>query len=414
MFLSTKLPVKYANTNKKNNISLFIEEYRHAIQFYIDYLWKECRVDQQCYDIPKYIDSWIKPDKYDISARALNCASTQACGIVKSRVRKLQKTQHVIIKHQQQNKDISKLQSKYDKLLHVLNKPNTSNVLPEINSICCEYVTNKTPEFDGLIILSSLGKKYGKIIIPIKKTSHFNKLSSMGLQKNSFLVSPTHINIRFDIQVEKKKIGRIEGSDQGMRTCITLSDGQVTGKCPHGHSLESICKSISKKKKGSKSFKKSQEHRKNYINWAIKQLDLTDIKEINLEKIKYLGKGRRVNRYLQSFTYKEIKTALTKTCNLAGVQIKETSNAYRSQRCSSCGFVHKSSRHGEMFKCRSCSFEMNADLNAAMNHRVKLVEIAGRFSHLPNKTTGFYWKSNGLFDVNGVEIIVSLVNKSIN
>jgi hypothetical protein len=64
-----------------------------------------------------------------------------------------------------------------------------------------------------------------------------------------------------------------------------------------------------------------------------------------------------------------------------------------------------------MFKCRACSFEMNADLNAAMNHKFILVEIAGRFSHLPNKTSGFYWNHDGLFDVNGVEITVPLVNK---
>jgi transposase len=233
----------------------------------------------------------------------------------------------------------------------------------------------------------------------------------MGLQKNSLLLKHDSIHIRFDIQVNKKKSGRTEGSDQGMRTCITLSDGQVTGKCPHGHSLESICKKLSKKKKGSKSFKKSQEHRKNYINWAIKHLDLTDIKEINLEKIRYLGKGQRKSRYLQSFTYKEIKTALTKTCNLNGVHIRETSNAYRSQRCSSCGFVHKSSRHGEMFKCRNCGYAANADLNAAMNHKITLVEIPARFNHLPNKTTGFYWNKDGLFDVNGVEITVPLVGK---
>ncbi len=410
MILSSGISLKFANTNKKNLLNEFISEYQQAVEFYIDYLWTKCEIDKQNFNVPKYISSDVKPIT-NLSARALKCAATQSCGIVKSRVKKLSKYQYVIKKQQKNGKDISNLQSKYDKLLNKLKKPNTRHTYPELNSICCSYTEKKTKEFDALIVLFSLGKKYGKISIPIKHTKHFNFLSMKGRKKTSFLITNSNAHVRFDIEIEEKKSGNIEGADQGITTCLTLSDGQVTKKDIHGHDLKSILKKISKKKKGSKAFCKAQEHRTNYINWSVKQLNFDNIRQLNLEKLRHVGKGRTKSRLLQAFSYKEIRTAIAKTCSLAGVQLKETSNAYRSQRCNNCGFVHKSSRRGELFKCKPCGYTNNADLNAAMNHRDILCDLPSRFRHLSNKTTGFFWKPNGLFDVNGSVITVPVASK---
>jgi len=41
--------------------------------------------------------------------------------------------------------------------------------------------------------------------------------------------------------------------------------------------------------------------------------------------------------------------------------------AYTSQECSACGEVNKNSRNGLRYKCKSCGFELNSDLNAARN-----------------------------------------------
>jgi hypothetical protein len=42
---------------------------------------------------------------------------------------------------------------------------------------------------------------------------------------------------------------------------------------------------MTRKQKGSKSFKRTSNHRKNFINWSINQLNLDNIKEIGLERI---------------------------------------------------------------------------------------------------------------------------------
>lgn len=406
MILSSKITLIDANTGKANKLAEFIVDYRKATEFYVDWLWTNCNINEQKYRVPKFIESNIKPTDTELSARALKCAATQASGMVRSRVNKLSRMKFMICKLQRENKDTSKLQSKYDRLLNKLKKPKTNMVLPELNSICCNWVIKKTSRYNAVVVLSSLGKKYENIIIPVKKTKHFNDLSSIGEQMTSFLLSDNAIHVRFKINVPEKTKGTTEGGDQGMRTCMTLSDGQTTSKDIHGHDLASICHKISKKKKGSKAFRRAQAHRTNYINYCINRLVLNNIKRINLEKLRNVGKGQRKSRYLQSFAHKEIRVAMAKTCHLNGVRLVETSNAYRSQRCSHCGFVHKSSRRGELFICKACNFKCNADLNAATNHKLKLFDLPSRFRHLPNKTTGFYWSSKGLTDVNGLELTV--------
>ena len=84
----------------------------------------------------------------------------------------------------------------------------------------------------------------------------------------------------------QQKIDHQETADQGKNTCLSLSDGQVTKTNKHGYDLNSILDLMSKRVKGSKGFKRCQEHRKNYINWSINQLNFQDIKKINLERLK--------------------------------------------------------------------------------------------------------------------------------
>jgi len=60
---------------------------------------------------------------------------------------------------------------------------------------------------------------------------------------------------------------------------------------------------MSRKKKGSKSFLRTQNHRKNYINWSINQLNMRGIKQLNIEKLRNVRKGKRSSRFLSHWTY---------------------------------------------------------------------------------------------------------------
>ncbi len=50
-----------------------------------------------------------------------------------------------------------------------------------------------------------------------------------------------------------------------------------------------------------------------------------------------------------------------------GIPVVYVKADYTSQRCSRCGHTEKANRNGRNFKCRKCSYELNADLNAAIN-----------------------------------------------
>ena len=148
---------------------------------------------------------------------------------------------------------------------------------------------------------------------------------------------------------------------------------------------------MANKTKGSKKFAKAQAHRKNYTNRCLNQLNLEEIKEIRYEKLYQVGKGQRKSRFLSHFAYRNIKDKLLDLAQQHGVRVVEQSSTYRSQRCSDCGYVHKSNRKGKQFKCLSCEMTKDADLNAALNHEQMLVACPFDFRSRENRK-GFFWE----------------------
>ena len=233
-------------------------------------------------------------------------------------------------------------------------------------------------------------------------------LASNGKIMNSFLLKRDRFQPRFESKTPIKTTGSKLGMDQGINTCITCSDKQITKADRHGHTYKSIAQKIAKKKKGTKAFKKAQAHRKNYVNAAINKLNMNNIKELHLEDIRYLGKGQSKSRLLQAFAHKEIKTQIEKRCKQEGVLLVYQPSPYKSQRCNSCGFTHKSNRNNELFECKACNHTDNADINSALNQIADLAHLG--FIKRPNKTTGFYWNSAGTW-LPGEEPIVPHVTK---
>ena len=112
------------------------------------------------------------------------------------------------------------------------------------------------------------------------------------------------------------------------------------------HSYNEVCDKIARRQKGSKGFKRAQAHRKNLINQAVNLLSEIfgfedDVMEVRLEKLRRLGEGKKKSRKLQAFNYSDLRHKLERKCQETNVKLSEaeTSNAYRSQRCSLCGFA---------------------------------------------------------------------------
>ncbi len=347
-----------------------------ALRWWVDYLWdtritwddKVLDVSVGLYNVPSYISTVGIECPFGGTARLHKSLSTQACGIVKSVLRKARRAP---------------------------TKPQISeDINLELNSLNIDVADSR--EFDFWLRLKCLGVP--SIHIPLRHHRHSRKYARLGTRMNSFLLGPNYVDIRWDIPqpVNESTLAPV-GADQGFKTVLTLSNGNSTDDHvhPHGWTLERICSRIASKRKGSRGFRRAQDLRENYVNWSINQLHLGRYKSINLEDVRYLRYRRRTTRLMSHWTYTLIKQKVARDCEAAGVQLNLNPSAYRSQRCSSCGLVKRSQRIGKVYRC-VCGYTADADVNAACNHAVTLPPIPADFLNQSPSLRGFYWNPEGI------------------
>lgn len=345
MVRQSTLNLNYGNSDKKKKLHEFITEYTRVVNFYIHILWSE-NIFTGTFMSKKHlvVESWL-------SERAKQCAGKQALQIFKSQRKKKKKTEPIF----------SGKALELDSRFIDIQKGNNS--------------------FDIWVKLSSLG---GKIILllPTKKNYHFNKFTSWVMKKSARLRVRDDGELYLDLFFEKpskkkEKAGESLGLDCGYKKLAVLSNGKVLGK-----DLEHLIKKISRKKQASKGFYRALKQRNEYIDKELKSLNLEDVKEIiveDLKDVKKCSKGKirkEFNNKLQRWVYRYFLTRLEQLCEVVGVQLHRVDPAYTSQMCSACGSVHRSNRHGEIFKCKSCGYTTDADYNASLNilNRYRLQE----------------------------------------
>ena len=102
----------------------------------------------------------------------------------------------------------------------------------------------------------------------------------------------------------------------------------------------------------------------------------------------------------------EIRDKIKRRCEELEVPVVEQACAYRSQRCSSCGLVRKANRKGKLYSCSSCGNICDADFNASLNLECDLPNVPfGFIGRKYNLGSGFFWKSNGFYSFDGVELL---------
>ena len=401
-----------------------------------------------------------------LSSRTLKSVKTQAMGIIRSWVQQiLQSYQFGYFNRDKYKKSHRKNIRKYcdDKrkvvkslILGAGKKDSKLNINKfEFNSVNCQLLraeiddsfelsknSELCPCFDLLFSLHSMyTKEYSKLHypdrknklhIPLRSHKHFNELKS-GIVANteckhedilkSFLVSKDGVEVRFKFKSTAKESQfkyNLVGIDQGQRKLFSavyvneksnnkdidcyLTEKDLKAQLhSYAHAYNEVCNKIARRQKGSKGFKRTQEHRKNLINQAVNLLAQIfnfedDVAEVRLEKLRRLGEGKKKSRKLQAFNYADLRHKIERKCIETNVELTETSNAYRSQRCSLCGFVHSKNRlnDGEelRFKCLKCGYTADADINSAKNQVAKIPPIyvsRQNRDKYPNHTTGFYW-----------------------
>jgi transposase len=391
--------LKYTNKHKLEQVYRLVDEYRRVVGLIIDDLWDSSK---ETLNVPKFCDTtYLQGYNSWLSQRMKQACSKQAIAMLNSAYEKRRKQLFVLRKLQRMNANVKHLQSKIDR--QPLVKPNCQNVNLELDSRFVDFDKSETETF-LFIRLSSIGNKI-QIKIPVKEHAISNKWMKLGQRKLSVRLSKSNINLMFDVAKSKNSGTVTVGADQGISTVLSFSDGQTTFADCHGHTLSSIQKRLSRRRKGSKGFKRTQEQRKNFINWSLNQLNFANIGEVRLEKIRNLGRGTHIPRFMSHWTRTLIKDKLTRLSQEEGFQLREVPNEFRSQRCSKCGWVRKVNRKGKTFKCSLCGFTHDADLNAASNLELDLFEVPYWVRQKKINLKGFYWKSDGLFSADQKPIV---------
>jgi len=413
MIKSVKVTNKYSNENKQQTMESFVEEYSLVCLRIIHHIFNEGYTnkngtkfnnDKKQYELDSNLDNtFLKQfDNNLFTQRMMQACGTQASSIIRSCTQKQKQRKFIISKLMKEKYDCGKLQQTTDKTK--VSIPSFELIQPQLDSRFFD-IEESTNEFNGFIKLRLFKDK--TINIPYKKHQRFLKWEEKGKLLNSLRISKDSISMTFEIpDKEKKTEGKTLGADQGISTCLTLSDRQVTKKNNHGYDLKDIIKVLCRRKKGSKGFHEAQQHRENYINWSLNQLNFSSVKQINLEKLFQVGKGTNQGTFLSSFTYPLIKRKLLSLSESEGFVIKEVSNEFRSQRCSECGWTQKSNRNNKFVKCKSCGFATDADFNASLNladDRLSPVPLWVRLKKLNIK--GFFWNPSGIMSSDG-ELIV--------
>jgi IS605 OrfB family transposase len=77
-------------------------------------------------------------------------------------------------------------------------------------------------------------------------------------------------------------------------------------------------------------------------------------------------------RRLHSWSFAQFHSFLTYKAQERGIQVVKIDPRHTSQTCSKCGYQARNNRRSQsLFFCRSCGYQLNADLNAAQNIREK-------------------------------------------
>lgn len=384
---SSKLNLSASNQDKLVKLLKVQKQYTNLVNSFIEILWL-MPIDKIPSLLPKEITSQIK---VDCPARLVQCAGKQASGIIRGLFSKQKKRVYVYNKliENKQYRKARKLRKTIDSF--ATSMPKLDLVPMELDSRFVKIDFSNETSFDGWITLSSVLYK-DKIILPVKRTKHFNKFfnNPEATMLKGLRIDKNFATFMFTIPKKENTNNKVLGVDIGALNVISASTGFQSPK-----GLDDIQKKISRKKKGSRAFQRTIQERTNFINWSINQLNLKDFSCVKREDIKNLKKGKRNSKFITAWTYPEIFDKLDRYCEEQNVSVLKVSPTYTSQRCSVCGWTRKSNRKGKEFKCTQCNHVEDADLNASKNIALNLPELGKKERLSKINIKGFYWFEKG-------------------
>jgi IS605 OrfB family transposase len=331
------------NKRKIQEIHKLLETYNNCVNYFIVRLWAEKKMDGRLLNA-EYCKN--AKQRFNLTARLINCAGKQAVDIVSSQRRK---------------SGIQRSMPRFSKLTATLDSR-------------FWIITNTENSFNWIKLHSRF-----VYFLPFKKTVLWNKWAENGFTLSNTIrlyIKGDNLYIVFIFKKdnpEYKNGNNTEGLDLGYVNLAVCSDGQIVGAKTNDF--------VNKFHKREKHTHKQMEHKAYY---ELKKLDLSNISSLVVENLKYVKHGtrgmfsRQHNRRLSHWLHAKVINWLAMRCEEQGIRLEFKSPYKTSQRCPVCGKWDRRNRNGEKFKCIFCGHEDHADSVGSQN--LKLLGLAGVYS----------------------------------
>lgn len=237
--------------------------------------------------------------------------------------------------------------------------------------------------FDKNII--SINTMFGRLKLPFKLADYYKKYSDWKYS-NAQLKRRKDKNYYLMLQVQKdipKKSNECDvlGVDLGIKKIAVTSDNVFF----NSKKLKNIKGKYQKLKrdlqrKGTKSAKRRLKFISGKENRFVRDVNHCISKKIvntnhnvfaleNLKNIRETTKtyNKKLNWMIGNWSFAQLQSFIDYKSERLGKNVVFVRPNYTSQQCSKCGNIEKSNRNGNIFKCKSCDFEFDADLNASRN-----------------------------------------------
>lgn len=111
--------------------------------------------------------------------------------------------------------------------------------------------------------------------------------------------------------------------------------------------------------------------RKDYVNQIVSELVKSKPKYITIEDLNVKGmmKNRHLSKAVAQQNFYYFRTQLESKCKQYGIELRIVSRWYPSSKtCACCGYIKKDLKLSDrVYICEDCGFEIDRDLNAAIN-----------------------------------------------
>ena len=343
---SCKVTLKHITAKKQRQVTVLLQSYRSAVNFYIKYFWRT--------NGKRSAESLATLQDSRLSERYKQAALKQAFGIVistKKSAKALSKPCSIPVFHGKAILDQR----------HVI-------------------IEDGHGSFDLVLKLSALHKGH-RITIPTKHTKMTRKWLSKPNAKfiQGCALSETGIILWVNIPEQLlKQEGKILGVDIGVNKLISDSDGNH-----YGRDFKAIRDKIRRKKPCSKAKYRALKERENYICRVVNQLPWQQIKVIGMEDLTGIKTGKQKNRgknfrkAMAPWIVRRVAGRIEQKAQENRVRPAKNDPADTSRTCPPCGKVSRENRKGEKFQCIACGYKGDADYIGALNILAKTLATLG-------------------------------------